>query len=458
MYQKSLWEKFGDLFSSLGKRCLIGLAIAILGGVFAGLDPTGTMGFVFCFGVLLIVSILESSKTFFVANIIVRAPTGEIIPCAILKQNRHAYMPVVPFFSLFFYLPYKTDYYLLKNVSAPELQCGTRVNGTLLDAGLVRMEQITKAKAIALQKDPQIIAQELSGQAEQARYAFLNEVKPFFDTKLLEEIFPARHLSVCNLEGMCILFHYAKIGGRYCGMHINADYVNRIKQDPSFLLGTYLSMEPEKLVDNLVILDDTVLERLLRIRKGKTDSCSNINEQTITEPPEVISRVNQNKITLTKDVIEQALKKSSSTPKKALGLILCFPALGAIELGIAGIVTGGVIWGLLFLALGIWLAYVAIKKLKQSSKNKESTLRGQYKILQTTCSNTSKEVREDEDGTVTFYTTKFANGEIKTMDRPLGVEGDTFYLVYLPGSDKADVIFNGIDYIPSPDLIIEHHG
>ena len=458
MYQKSLWEKFGDLFSSLGKRCLIGLSLAILGGVFVGFDPTGIMGVVFCLGMLILVSVMGSNKTYFVANIIVRAPTGEIIPCAILKQNQYAYMPVVPFFSPFFYMPYKTDYYLLKNVSAPELQCGTRVNGTLLAAGLVRMEQITKAKAVAIQKDPQIIAQELSGQAEQARYAFLKEVKPFFDTNLLEEIFPARHLSLCNLEGMCVLFHYAKIDGRYCGMHIKTAFIDRIKQDPSFLLGTYLGMEPEKLVDSLVILDDTVLERLLRIRKENSDFCSNTNEQSTTETPEVISRVNRNKTTLTKDVIEKALKKNCSTPKKILGIILCIPALGAIELGIAGIVTGGVIWGLLFLALGVWLAYVAIKKLRQSSKNKESTLHGHYKVFQTTCIDTSKEERENEDETVTFYTTKFANGESKTLDRPLGVKGDTFYLVYLPGSDEANAIFNAIDYIPSPDLIIEPQG
>lgn len=428
MYQKNLWEKIGDLLAHPSKRFLLGiLSILVLGP----------------FGVFIALAIVENKKAYFVANITVQTATGEVIPCVLVKQNHYAYMPIIPFFSLFFYLPYKTDYILLKNVSASKLQKGSRINGTLLNIGLVRMEQVTKAKAVAIENNPQIIAQELSGQAEQARCAFLEETKPFFDTKLLEEIFAANHLSLCDLEGMCILFHYSKLNGHYCGMHINANYIDRIKQDSSFLLGAYLNMDPDKLVGNLVVLNDTALERLLRHKKENAES------------PEVISRVNRNKQILTKDAIEQTLKKSSSTPQKALGIILCFPALGAIELAIVGFVTGLFVMGVICLPLGIWLWYVAIKKIRQGKKNRENAMRGQYKIIQTTCVGVTKEVQEDENGTVEFYTTRFANGESQTCNHSLGIEGDIFYLVYLSGSEKANAIFNSIDYVSSSDLIIE---
>ena len=437
MYEKSFWEKLGDQLAHPGKRFLLGLLSCLF------LGP---------FGVFIALAFLESNKSFFVTNITVQTSTGEVVPCAIVKQKGYAYMPVVPFFSLFLYLPYKTDYFLLKNVSAPELQKETRVNGTLLNVGLVRMEQLTKAKAIAIQNNPQIISQELSGQAEQAKIDFFKEAKPYFDTKLLEEIFTANHLCLCDLEGMCILFHYSKVDGHFCGMHINRDYVERIKQDPSFLLATYLCMDPDKLVNNLVILNDAFLERLLRIQKENSDKN---DASTNTESSEVLSRVNQNKKVLTKAIIEQTLNRSSSKPKKALGIILCLLALGAIELAIAGFVTGLFVMGIICLPLGIWLWYIAIKKIRQGKKNKENAMRGQYKIVQATCISSTKVVHEDEDGTTVFYTTKFSNGESQTLNYSLGVEGDTFYLVYLPESKKVNAIFNGIEYVPSADLLIE---
>ena len=82
-------------------------------------------------------------------------------------------------------------------------------------------------------------------------------------------------------------------------------------------------------------------------------------------------------------------------------------------------------------------------------------MRGQYKIVQAACISSTKEVREDEDGTTVFYTTKFSNGESQTLNYSLGIEGDTFYLVYLPESKKVNAIFNGIEYVPSADLLIE---
>ena len=456
MYQKDLWEKLGEMLAPLGRRCLISLAIAIFGGVFMGLDPTGIMGIVFCVGILMLVSILESSKTFFVANITVQAPAGEVVPCAIVKRNHHAYMPILPFFSLFFYVPYKTDYYLLKNVSAPSFRRGQKVQGTVLDVGLVRMEQITKAKAVALQKNPQIVAQELSGQAEQARCAFLEEAKPYFDAGLMEEIFPARHLSVCKLKGACILFHYAKLSDSYIGVRLKDEFVDKVKRAPSFLLEDYLTVDPEAMVNCLVILCDELLERLLRQEKQDCDPAPRGESKVDTaEAERIVSRINRNKTPLTRAVIEQTLNRSSATPPKTVGILLCIPALGALELGVAGLVLGMVPGGLIGLVVGIWLSYLAIKKLKQSSKNKRNPMFGQYRVVETVCIDVLENVHEDEDGTTTSYITKFANGESQTGDHPLGVKGDLFYLVYLPDSQKANAIFGGMDYMPSPDVLIE---
>lgn len=430
-YEKNFWEKVGDQLAHPGRRFLFGLlSILILGP----------------FGAFIALSFRERKKTYYVSSITVQTSTGETVPCAIMKQRRYAYMPLVPIVSLFFYVPYKVDYFLLKNVSATTLPSGARVNGTVLNIELIRTEQLTKSKAQAVQREPQLLAQELSGQSAQARNEFLQAAKPFFDTQLMQEIFATDHLSLCQLTGLNVLFYYSKVSGHFIGFRVSDVDAQRITQDPSFMLAALLATDSDTLVERFVILDDSVLERLLRARKEDPELRTE-DEKT----SEVLSGLEQNKKLLTKELIEQTLTQKTSSTKKVTGFLLFIPSLAATELGIGCFATGLFVLGLIFLPAAGWLCYWAIRRIQQGKRNRENIQCGRYRIVPATCVSVTEKLPSDAED-VTMYTTQFSNGESQTLNCSLGVEGDPFYLVYLPGSKHADAIFNGIDYLLAPDL------
>ncbi len=431
-YERNFWEKLGDQLARPGRRFLFGLlSILVLGP----------------FGAFIALSFCERKKAYFVANITVQTPTGETVPCAIVKQKRYAYMPLVPIVSLFFYIPYKVDYLLLKNVSATKLPGGVRVNGTVLNADLIRMEQLTKAKAQAVHREPQLLAQELSGQSAQARNEFLQAAKPYFDTQLMREIFATDHLSLCWMMGFnVLLFYYSKTNGRFIGFRVSDGDSQRIMQDPSFMLAALLTSDSDTLVERFAILDDSLLERLLRARENDPILCTG-NKKT----SEVLSGLEQNKKLLTKQLLEQTLLQKTSSMKKVTGFLLFIPSLVATEMAIGSFATGLFVLGLFFLPAAAWLCYWAIRRIQKGKRNKEAILCGRYRIIPATCVSVTEKLPSDSDD-VTMYTTQFSNGESQTLNCRLGVEGDPFYLVYLPGSKNADAIFNGIEYLLASDL------
>ncbi|MBR6807902.1 MAG: hypothetical protein IKM46_05930 [Clostridia bacterium] len=164
--------------------------------------------------------------------------------------------------------------------------------------------------------------------------------------------------------------------------------------------------------------------------------------------------MNQNKMVLTKDVIEKTLNQGSSKPKKTLGVFLCIAALFASEGAVFAFVCAEFVMGFVLLALGIYLWYTAVKKIREGVKNKENALGGQYMILQATCVGVKKDVFDDNETTLITYVTAFSNGDSIKTDYLLGSEGDVFYLVYLPDSGKANAVFNGRYYVPSGELFI----
>ena len=436
----------------MGNRALFSIGCILLGVVIELiLTGVGIGGIIAVISVYNLLSLCEKEKTIYLNTVRVTLPNGKITPCAMFEQKVYAYAPLIlAFFSIGYYVPYKTQYILVPNKEIKNIAPKTRVSPSFLTNGLLNFEIIPQSKYHAIISNPQIIANELNARIAPRREAFLNEAKLFFETGLLEEIYYTDDLSICKVcdDETFVLFHYESHSGVQCGMFFNKDYIEKIKEDPGFLLESYIGMDAPK----MLFLTNEVLERLLRIQKENPDKKDAL---TNTESLEVLSRVNQNKKVLTKDIIEQTLNRSSSKPKKAFGIIFCLPALGAIELAIAGFATGLFVMGIICLPLGIWLWYIAIKKIRQGKKNKENAMRGQYKIVQAACISSTKEVREDEDGTTVFYTTKFSDGESQTLNYSSGVEGDTFYLVYLPESKKVNAIFNSIEYVPSADLLIE---
>ncbi len=442
---RTLIEKLSDAMDHMGKRALVGLASTAIGLllVFLGnvILPIGFIGMPFFLGgFFTMVSILEFTKTYYVTGISVKSPTGEYIPCTIIKQGKFACMPVVPFVCPFFYVPYKTQYYLIKNMVAPNIAKGSKIKEEAISYGYLNLEPITKAKYKALLANPQAFSSEIYESICKSRKMFCDDIKSYVDTEILEEIYHTDRLSICKvLDEAYVLFHYARESGYQCGIIIGEENIERIKADNSFLLGAYVCAE--EVPTSVVELNEKTLERLLK--------SSNNTESEAAQ--KVVAENNKSKKVLTADVISNSIKGKSSTSKMVLGIIMCFFSVGGFEMLIAGIALMMIPVAIIGLALGGVLLYFGVKNIKTSKRNTANLQAGNYKVVKTLCTGY---IDCSTDEAISFVT-KFENGAQATMNHPLGVNGDIFYLVYLEGSTFPDAFFNEIDYIPAENLVIE---
>ena len=469
-FEKNFLEKFGDFYSKMGNRALFSIG-CILVGVVVELILAGTgIGFLIgVFSAYNLISICEKEKTNYTTTVRVTLPNGKTTACALFEQKVYAHAPLImAFFSIGFYIPYKTQYILVPYKEIKNIPPQTRVPTSFLTKGLLKVDIIPQSKYRAIIRNPQIIANELYEQIAPRREAFLKEVKPFFETDLLEEIYYTEDLSICKVydNETFILFHYESHSGVQCGFFFNEDYIDKIKEDPSFLLESYIGMENPK----MVFLTDEVLERLLRGRKTRGDENvgSSKAEETADRTEKMadshveaekayMDEVNKNKTVFTRKTIASRLKSGKCTGKKVWGIILLFFALGGFEIAIFGIVTGAIVAIIIGLLVGILLVHFGVKNIKISNANRNALTAGDYKIVKTTCTKRDDEEQTDADGDPCGYshTHYFSNGDVLKLGRVVAVEGDTVYLVYLHGDPNISTYFNGIEYIPANDLVIE---
>ena len=130
----------------------------------------------FIFAVFNILSIIPTVRVRFVANVMVPGKDGKMIPCAIVKSKYHAFMPIVPIVCFFFYVPYQVEYYLVENVSLPNLTPNSRISEGLLR--ICKKTRITSGTAALIQKNPALISDALEADLAQAKQAFHADIHP----------------------------------------------------------------------------------------------------------------------------------------------------------------------------------------------------------------------------------------------------------------------------------------
>lgn len=469
-FEKSIIEKFGDFYSKPGRRALFNLGCIVffilLELVLAG---TGIGAFAAILWVYNLLSICEKEKTRYIKSVQLTLPNGEKTCCALFEQSVYAYAPMIlAFFSIGFYIPYKKQYILVRNMEVRNYTQGTRVSPSFLAQGLLNIEILPKSKYSAIIANPQIISNEIYAQIAPRREAFLRETKPFVETGLIEEIYYTDRLSICKLyddEGY-LLFHYESHSNIQCGLLFNKDFIEKIKEDDGFLLESYIQMENP----NIVFLTNELLERLLRNRKNTqgetneqtensklTSDDKGISEAEQTAEDNYISEVNKNKKVFTSDMIASRLKSGKCTWRLVWGIILLYFSIGGFCLTVGGIGSGMFILTVIGLPLWAVLTYFGVKNIKISKKNRSALTTGQYKIVKATCIKRVDEQQTDADGDPCGYQYihHFSNGDVLKLGYVFAVKGDTVYLVYLNDNKKISTFFNAIEYVPADNLVIE---
>ena len=352
-FEKNFIERFGDFYSKMGRRALFSLGCigfgVLLEFVLAGV---GLGAIIAILSVYNLISICEKEKTRYLRTVQVVLPNGNKTSCALFEQRVYAYAPLImAFFSLGFYIPYKRQYILVHNMEVKNFTAGTRVSPSFLSLGLLNIELLPKSKYSAIIANPQIISNEIYEQIAPRREAFLSESKPFFETGLIEEIYYTDKLSICRLYDNVsyLLFHYESHSGSQCGLLFNKDFIERIKEDDSFLLESYIQMENP----TVFLLTSELLERLLRNRQSTQDENSkepdteevtsnvdNSSEIRQTTETNYINEVNKNKKVFTSEMISSRLKSGKCTWRLVWGIILLYFSIGGFCLTVGGIGRG----------------------------------------------------------------------------------------------------------------------
>lgn len=469
-FEKNIIERFGDFYSKLGRRFLFNLGcIVFFVLVELVLAGTGIGAFAAILWVYNLLSICEKEKTRYIKSVQITLPNGEKTSCALFEQSVYAYAPMIlAFFSIGFYIPYKKQYILVRNMEVKNYAQGTRVSPSFLAQGLLNIEILPKSKYSAIIANPQIISNEIYAQIAPRREAFLRETKPFVETGLIEEIYYTDRLSICKLydDESYILFHYESHSNIQCGLLFNKDFIEKIKEDDSFLLESYIQMDNP----NIVFLTNELLERLLRNRKntqgdnheklenGKLASDDETSSETEQNAEaNYISEVNKNKKVFTSEMIASRLKSGKCTWRLVWGIILLYFSIGGFCLTVGGIGSGMIVLTVIGLPLWALLTYFGVKNIKISKKNRSALTMGQYKIVKATCIKRVDEQQTDADGDPCGYQYihHFSNGDVLKLGYVFAVKGDTVYLVYLNDNKKISTFFNAIEYVPADNLVIE---
>ena len=458
-YKKSFIEKFGDFYSKGLNRFLLGLAFIFSGFCFGNVFPTIAAVLV-CVGFYqIMISVNSKVKSKYIKTVQVTLPDGSVTHCAIFETRVYAYAPfILAFFSLGYYIPYRKDYIIVPNMGAETLEPGKRVSLNFMASGLLNGELVPKSKYSAVINDPQVISQELYALNKSGREAFEKDMRNYFESGILEEIYFTDTLSICKLyDDSCIIFHYERSGTGQLGMFLNENFVEKIKENDSFLLEAY--MDADELVAR--IFDSQTLERLLLLRE-RTSKENSSEESKDDSSPETFREthsfeIDSKKTVLTKEMIETRLQTQNCTGKTALGCFLLFLSLYGLIFSIFGIGSGNILMAAI--ALPVWgvLTYFGVKKILFSVKRRKAIKAGDYKIIKATCTGREETENEDGDGNVIekTYTHSFSNGETLKVNFPFAITDDPVYIVYLNGVEKPGAFYNAIEYRPDSGLVIE---
>jgi len=267
VYKRTLWEVYGDLIATPGKRFLVSAAMAAVCGVLGSYIVIGIFAFGMVAFVYVAISFVDSTKTYYHKTVTVRTETGETVPCIIVKQKCYAYC-IFPFiyFCVFYYLPYRVRYYLIKNVEPSDMKEGTQIESGFIPERLVDLEEIPKSYAKAIMKNPQLLSEEMSERVPEYRRQFCEDIEPFVKEGLLEELYFNSRFSICRLcEKDYIVCHYERSTGAQRGICIKSTYVDTIKEDPAYMWKIYSSATEEFSVGRL---SEQTFEQLLWKKNG----------------------------------------------------------------------------------------------------------------------------------------------------------------------------------------------
>ena len=446
MKKKTLGDIFGDIMDSHWKRTLFGAAITAIGVLLSGILLPVAADFLII-GVTCVLSVFRTTKVKYVTTLFVKINEDKTVPFSVLKKEHYAFMPVVPFFSLFFWVPYRVEYYLIKNIDMSVRRPRERMADFYTDVpGLYNIRKISAGELKRIKYDPSIVASIYTSELSSDYSAFCEAVKPFVDNGLIVEDFHTPDYSIftyCENVTVKLLFAYSGSAESQVGLIIPTEKIAEMMKNPSFSL-SMIYMNPGDEISYLP-LDKVTLERLLRNKKSDPviDDVHNTEYKTDNSTEQAIRDVNNQKEKLTHGVIVSAINKKLNN-KIAFGGLLIFLSIYGFLGAIAGFVSGLIPLGIIGTVLGPALLYYGIRRIVRANRVGNDAKAGKYSVKLLKCT-MEKQLGDDDDMSIT-HVYIFEDGTKITHDIgniPMGI-GDYAYFVYY--GEKKPVLFNALEY------------
>jgi len=420
----TFWEKFGESISTLGKRFLICMLISVVGYILVVFVPViGIVGLpAFLGGFFSAVSILEKNKCTYEKTITVTGDNGEKIKCGLIKLKEYAYMPVVPFVCPFFYIPYRTRYFIVKNIGDT-----TAVEGAVISAGILNLPILDIERIYKKDTHKYYSGAAFDNDMIAAIKKDREKLNSFFERYISENI-----VSEC-FENESVKIY--KISDDYYLMY------NSFSDENKGFCMSLSGKDKEKITeknrcffDLLLISDYKVLKNKLTF--FKEDEVKNLNdtEKKDENYSKISERLIKKQIVAKKDVEQELFTKRHGVLRKIAGGFMFYFSLGGIALTLFSVATlfiPGIPLGIL---ITFFLIRWGIKMFTAPDKEKDMIYRGEYELRKKPCTN--KEIFEDEDGIL--YKLSFEGEGIQVSeDIYIAVSiGEDFYFLYLKDGKK----------------------
>ncbi len=440
MNNKTFREKIGDILDHMGKRFLLCLGITVIGFLLCVIPFGAVIGAPLAyFGVFGMLSVIPKKKTYLIGAVNVTSPDGKTIPCVLIKQKHYAYMPIVPIVCPFYYFSFKTQYYLLRNVTAKTPEKPKRVHNNIILSGIIEAKKLshTEYKAIAENGQANSFYEAIKADAENARAQYLSDIEHFVSTGLMEEVFYNERLSVCRIgEDSYVLFHFSRDDSGQHGLAITKELFDALKKDDSDILEAYL--EHPQLLAYMIVLNERTLERMLNAPEFK----KSVKEE---EAEKAREEMDKNKKPLTRELIIEQLRDTLISKKKFWGFFWAAWCAFFVPMGFLAGIPGIIMCTVLFGGFSGYMAYDFFKEYFTNKKNLES---GRFSVIRAACT----EIEDKSDAESTYYVYKFANGETVGSDKISCRVGDYYYFVYPEGYKTSSGFYPVLEYAPAPEI------
>lgn len=389
---------------------------------------------------------------------------GEKYHFSIIKVSTHHSFILIPFFTLFYFVPVKRKYILVHHFGADNLKRGAKLPNSYCDPeGVLDSEYISKDTVNKLMKNPQSFSVTFQQRLEKNRADF-HVIAPLIKEALnITEVISTTNYTILSNDKYFLLFPYIGNDKKQLAIKLHREYYENYKGDLLYdFLRSILSYNKERLLNSLLIFKYDAISRLLYSNDLQLNKAKNEDPEAAALLDEKIkkreftlktdfSKNDTEKVLITNEILaslfDVKVSKSGTVAKR-----ICYA--GSAILAIYGVITLflSIMSAIVFLAFAVILYSVAKKQKEQTDITPKKGTISDFRVVKTICVD-----YENDEHSSAAYKYVFINGEMIESAHPYIMldTASTCYIVYSTEDGTIREIYSNEAFIMAPDVKYE---